>query len=75
MSIIAKRLTELRQLMKKNNLDFYFVPARDAHNNEYVPQCWQRRAWISDFDGSAGDALIGLRSGLLMDRCSLLSAG
>lgn len=60
MSIIAKRLTELRQLMKKNNLDFYFVPARDAHNNEYVPQCWQRRAWISGFDGSAGDALIGL---------------
>ena len=45
--------------MAKNHLDFYFVPARDAHNNEYVPLCWQRRAWISGFDGSAGDVLVG----------------
>lgn len=59
MSTIEK-LTALRKLMHQHHLDFYFVPARDAHNNEYVPSCWQRRAWISEFTGSAGDALIGL---------------
>lgn len=60
MSNIATKLAALRKQMEQHHLDFYFVPARDAHNNEYVPACWQRRAWISDFTGSAGDALIGL---------------
>lgn len=53
------RIVELRQWMEQNHLDYYYVPARDAHNNEYVPCCWQRRGFISNFDGSAGDALIG----------------
>lgn len=57
MSITVK-LANLRQVMVQNHLDLFYVPARDAHNNEYVPACWQRRAWISGFDGSAGDALI-----------------
>lgn len=56
---IEKKLTALRRLMDENHLDFYFVPARDEHNNEYVPTCWQRRAWLSDFTGSAGDVLVG----------------
>ncbi len=60
MESIAEKLKRLRQLMQKHRLDFYFVPARDPHNNEYVPACWQRRAFISSFTGSAGDALIGL---------------
>jgi Xaa-Pro aminopeptidase len=55
----TENLSALRRLMQDYHLDFYFVPARDAHNNEYVPLCWQRRAWISGFNGSAGDALIG----------------
>lgn len=65
MASIAEKLKQLRALMVKNNLDFYFVPGRDAHNNEYVPTCWQRRAWISDFNGSAGDVLIGLDNAYL----------
>ncbi len=59
MTTIASKLNKLRTLMAEHHLDFYFAPARDANNNEYVPKCWQRRAWISGFDGSAGDALIG----------------
>ena len=46
--------------MAEASVDFYYVPAADAHRNEYVPDCWQRRAWISGFTGSAGDALIGM---------------
>ena len=54
------RLTALRQLMQKHQLDYYYVPGTDAHNNEYVPDCWQRRVWVSEFTGSAGDVLVGL---------------
>lgn len=63
--MVAAKLSGLRQLMAKHHLDYYLVPARDPHNNEYVPACWQRRAWISHFDGSAGDALIGLQQAYL----------
>lgn len=59
-AITIARLEQIRNLMKKYGIDYYFVPARDEHNNEYVPTCWQRRTYLSDFNGSAGDALIGL---------------
>ncbi|MBS0351449.1 MAG: aminopeptidase P family protein [Proteobacteria bacterium] len=59
MNNTKEKLSALRQIMAEQQLDYYFVPARDAHNNEYVPDCWQRRAWLTDFTGSAGDALIG----------------
>ena len=64
MSNISAKLTQLLT-DEKHHLDYYFVPGRDAHNNEYVPQCWQRRTWISGFNGSAGDALIGLEHAYL----------
>jgi Xaa-Pro aminopeptidase len=56
---IAERLHNLRSLMSQHQLDFYYIPSRDIHNNEYVPECWQRRAFISNFTGSAGDVLVG----------------
>ena len=61
----AERLSKIRALMKQHQLDFYFVPARDEHNDEYLPECWQRRTYISGFSGSAGDVLIGLDSAYL----------
>ncbi|TNF69983.1 MAG: aminopeptidase P family protein [Gammaproteobacteria bacterium] len=54
-----QRLSVLREKMQENQLDYYLVPSSDEHNSEYVPDCWQRRSWISHFTGSAGDALIG----------------
>lgn len=57
---IAQRLQLLRSQMSELGLDYYLVPSIDAHNSEYVPECWQRRPWISNFDGSAGEALVGL---------------
>ncbi len=53
------RLAKFREILQKNQLDFYYVPSSDAHYNEYVPKAWQRRAFMTGFDGSAGDALIG----------------
>jgi Xaa-Pro aminopeptidase len=55
----SKKLTQLRQAMAKAGVDWLWVPSVDAHLNEYLPDCWQRRAWLSGFTGSAGDALVG----------------
>lgn len=40
--------------MKERNLDAYMIPSEDQHMSEYVPECYQRREWISQFTGSAG---------------------
>ncbi|MCH9645005.1 MAG: aminopeptidase P family protein [Gammaproteobacteria bacterium] len=60
-----EKLTALRQLMQQHQLDYYFVPSADAHYNEYVPDCWNRRSWLTEFNGSAGEALIGLEDAYL----------
>ena len=56
--MIKKRLSALRKLMVKYKLDAYIIPSTDPHQSEYVPALWQRRAWISGFDGSAGDVVV-----------------
>ena len=48
----------LRLLMKKWGLDAYLVPSADEHQNEFVPPCRQRRAWLSGFTGSAGEVVV-----------------
>lgn len=73
--MIAKRINDLRQLMKKYNLDAYVVPSTDAHQSEYLPALWQRRAWISGFDGSAGDIVVTAeKAGLWTDSRYFLQA-
>ncbi|KAH9811976.1 Xaa-Pro dipeptidase [Melampsora americana] len=56
----SNRLNQLRQLMKKENLEFYVVPSTDSHKSEYLAPSDQRRSFISNFKGSAGTAIIGL---------------
>jgi Xaa-Pro aminopeptidase len=56
--MIEERITRLRELMKKEGVKAYLVPSTDPHSSEYVPECWQRRKWISGFTGSAGDVVI-----------------
>ncbi|OGT53798.1 MAG: hypothetical protein A3E84_02075 [Gammaproteobacteria bacterium RIFCSPHIGHO2_12_FULL_42_13] len=51
--------------MKRESVDFYFVPTRDEHNNEYVPPHCQRRTWLTHFTGSYGEALVGLKQAFL----------
>lgn len=55
----ALKLAQLRSRLIDENLDYYFIPSSDPHQNEYVPLHWQRRQWISGFTGSAGDVLVG----------------
>ena len=58
MNIIQIKLDKLRTLMQEHQVDMYLAPSIDAHCNEYVPECFNRRPWISGFSGSAGEALI-----------------
>lgn len=55
---VTQRLVALRGLMERERLTAYLVPSTDPHNDEYVPECWQRRRWLSGFTGSAGDVLV-----------------
>ena len=55
---LASRLAALCQRLAEAQVDAYLVPSSDTHLNEYVPEYQRRRAAISGFTGSAGDALI-----------------
>ena len=55
---IDARLAALRKAMRKNRLSAYLVPGTDPHQSEYLPECWQRREWLSGFTGSAGELLV-----------------
>ncbi len=61
-----QKLAQLRELMQQFDADYYYVPGTDPHRNEYVPEHWQRRHWISDFSGSSGDVLVGLQQAYLL---------
>ena len=51
---IKDRITDLRNKMKKYDLDFYIISGSDPHLSEYLPEHWRTRNWISGFSGSAG---------------------
>ncbi|HEY9806741.1 MAG TPA: aminopeptidase P family protein, partial [Candidatus Obscuribacterales bacterium] len=58
-ALTQAKLADLRAWMAAYQLDGYLIPSADEHLNEYLPEAKQRRAWISDFTGSAGDLLVG----------------
>ena len=53
-----KEITELRELMKREGVDAYFVPSGDFHGSEYVNEYFRTRAFLSGFTGSAGNLLV-----------------
>jgi Xaa-Pro aminopeptidase len=55
---LATRLAALFQRLAEYQVDAYLVPSSDAHLNEYGPIYQRRRAAITGFTGSAGDALL-----------------
>ncbi|KAJ9612596.1 hypothetical protein H2200_004193 [Cladophialophora chaetospira] len=61
----SKRLSQLRDLMRKHKLDVYIVPSEDSHQSEYIAPCDARRAYVSGFTGSAGTAIITLEKAAL----------
>lgn len=72
---VKKRLAALRAEMAAAKLDAYFIPSVDPHQSEYLPACWERRAFISGFSGSAGDVIVTTKqAGLWTDGRYFLQA-
>jgi Xaa-Pro aminopeptidase len=66
---IATRVAALRAELKRRGLGGFVVPRADQHQNEYVPACAERLAWLTGFTGSAGLAVV------LDDRAALFVDG
>lgn len=53
----AARLAALRKALGARGLQGFVVPRSDEQQNEYVPPCAERLAWLTGFTGSAGLAI------------------
>ncbi len=51
-------LALLRAELARRNLNGFIVPHADEYQNEYLPACAERLAWLTGFTGSAGLALV-----------------
>lgn len=65
MNEINQRLESLREVMRREHLSAFIFPSTDAHQSEYVAEHWQGRTWISGFNGSAGTAVVTMKSAAL----------
>lgn len=65
MNEINQRLESLREVMHREHLSAFIFPSTDAHQSEYVADHWQGRTWISGFNGSAGTAVVTMKSAAL----------
>ena len=62
---IAERLEALREELRREHLSAFIFPTTDPHNSEYTAARWKGREWISGFNGSAGTAVVTLKSAAL----------
>lgn len=60
------RVKALRQLMGQLGVHAVLVPRADEHQGEYVSANAERLAWLTGFTGSAGFAIIGLKTAALI---------
>lgn len=59
------KIQKLREIMRREKIGAFIFPSSDPHNGEYVPEHWHGREWISGFTGSAGTAVVTIRSAAL----------
>ena len=65
MNKIEQRLSDLREVMRREHLAAFIFPSTDPHQSEYVADHWKGREFISGFNGSAGTAVVTLNSAAL----------
>ncbi len=53
-----ERVAALRVELARRGLDGFIVPLADRYQNEYLPACARRLAWLTGFTGSAGVAIV-----------------
>ncbi len=52
--MVIRRLEQLREEMKKENVQAYIIPTSDYHDTETVAEYFAARKYMSGFTGSAG---------------------
>jgi Xaa-Pro aminopeptidase len=60
-----ERVGRLRELMARAGIDALLVPHADEYNNEYLPACAERLAFVTGFTGSAGTAIVAKHTAAL----------
>lgn len=63
--MIQDRLGMLREELRREHLSAFIFPTSDPHHSEYTADHWKGREWISGFNGSAGTAVVTLKSAAL----------
>ncbi len=61
-----KRIHNLQNWMRENQLQFFLLPRSDRYQNEFLPACSQRIQWLTGFSGSHGFLILGLNQCLLI---------
>ena len=56
--MIRERMERLRQKMKQEKIDLYYIPTADFHQSEYVGEHFKCREYMSGFTGSAGSLVV-----------------
>ncbi len=54
----AARLAALRRALQEWEVDGFLLPRADEHQNEYLPACEERLAWLTGFTGSSAFAIV-----------------
>ena len=55
---LTARLSAFREELLRRQLTGFVIPRADSQQNEYVPPCDERLAWLTGFTGSAGLAIV-----------------
>lgn len=56
--MIRERMEQMRQKMKQEQIDLYYIPTADFHQSEYVGEYFKCREFMSGFTGSAGSLVV-----------------
>lgn len=55
---MKKEVLELREKMKANGMDVYYVPSGDYHSSEYVNDFFKAREFMSGLTGESGELIV-----------------
>ena len=66
---MLERVKALRVELNRRELSAFIIPHADEYQNEYLPACAERLAWVTGFTGSAGTAVV------LADRAAIFVDG
>ena len=71
----ARRIEDIRNIMRSRNWDAVVISGSDPHGSEYIAPRWRQVAWVSGYDGE-GELVITLdHAGLWTDSRYFIQAG